>query len=108
MAYDDLLADRIRFALAGRDAISERKMFGGIGFLDHGNMCAGVWKESLIARVGYADEQYLTEPHVGVFDVTGKPMSGWLLVAPEGLAADADIERWVDRSMAFTRTLPPK
>jgi TfoX/Sxy family transcriptional regulator of competence genes len=108
MAYDEALADRIRTALAGRDAISERKMFGGIGFLHHGNMCAGVWKESLIARVGDADEQYLTEPHVGAFDVTGRPMSGWLLVAAEAVADDVDVERWVDRSLAFTGTLPPK
>ena len=59
-------------------------MFGGVGFLLHGNMLVGVWKDALIARLGPADgEAALSEPRVRAFDVTGRPMNGLVLVDPE-------------------------
>jgi hypothetical protein len=74
-----------------------------------GNMCVGVWKHSLIARLGpeQADEA-LQKPFVGEFDITGRAMKGWVLVAPEGLDEDEQLGEWVDRSVSFVRTLPPK
>jgi TfoX/Sxy family transcriptional regulator of competence genes len=84
-------------------------MFGGIGFLLNGNMLVGVWKDSLIARVG--PEQYedaLLEPHVKEFDITGKPMKGWVLVQPEGVAEDDPLNEWIDRALTFVRTLPAR
>jgi TfoX/Sxy family transcriptional regulator of competence genes len=109
MAFDQKLAARIRAHLGKGREVSERKMFGGITFLLRGNMCCGVHREALIARIG-TDEasRALAEPHTRVFDLTGRPMKAWVLVEPQGLATDAQLKRWVDRAARFARSLPPK
>jgi len=109
MAYDELLAVRIRAALTGEPGLKEKKMFGGVGFLINGNMACGVHKDDLIVRVGPA--QYaaaLTRPHAHPFDMTGKPMTGWVSVAPAGCAAEADLQAWLRQGLGFVSTLPPK
>jgi hypothetical protein len=109
MAYDPLLADRIRKALARKKGIDERKMFGGVCYLLHGNILVGAWKDSLIARVGTEEkDRALREPHVGEFDITGRPMKGWIMVAPAGLAADEQLNDWLGRALRFVRSLPKK
>ena len=75
MAFSESLAQRIRDALARKKNIEEKKMFGGVGFLLKGNMLVGVWKDSLIVRIGpEKGDEALKEPHVKEFDVTGRPM----------------------------------
>jgi TfoX N-terminal domain len=109
MAFDEALAERIRSRLARRKGIEEKKMFGGIGFLLNGNMLVGVWKELLIVRLGAEDgDEALKEPHVRVFDITGRPMSGWVLVDPAGVADDRALGGWIERALKFVRTLPAK
>lgn len=109
MAFDESLAQRIRTILARRKGVAEKKMFGGIGFLLNGNICVGVWKDSLVARLGTEQEEDARrEAHVRAFDITGKAMKGWVLVGPEGVADDARLNEWVDRAMAFVRELPAK
>jgi hypothetical protein len=109
MAYDENLAERIRGKMVSSPGFVEKKMFGGIGFMIHGNMACGVNGDNLIVRVG--PERYeaaLSEPHVGLFDMTGRPMKGWIVVAPEGCATDADLGSWIERGVAVARSLPPK
>ena len=109
MAFDESLAARIRDALARRKNVEERKMFGGICFLLNGNLLVGVWKDSLIARLGPDEgEAALLEPHVKVFDITGKPMRNWVLVEPEGVEDDDQLKAWIERATKFVRTLPKK
>ena len=109
MAFDESLAARIRDALARTKNVEEKKMFGGIGFLLDGNMLVGVWKNSLIARVGPdAYEDAMLEPHVGEFDITGKPMKGWVMVEPEGVDDDNQLKDWIRRAEEFVGTLPAK
>lgn len=109
MAFDESLAGRIRDVLAHRTNIEEKKMFGGLGFLLHGNMLVGVWKDALIARIGPdAQDDALREPHVRRFDITGKPMKGWVLVESEGVENDEPLKKWVDQATKFVRTLPAK
>ena len=109
MAYSEALADRIRQGLGRRRGLAEKKMFGGVGFLLHGNLCVGVWKTSLIVRLDPAEaENLLKQPHVRVFDITGRPMKGWLLVDAEGLESDAQLSEWIGRAVAFVTTLPAK
>lgn len=109
MAFDESLAARIRDALARRKGIEERKMFGGFCFLLNGNLLVGVWKDSLIARLGPDEgEAALLEPHVRVFDITGKPMRNWVLVEPEGIEGDDQLKAWIERAAKFVRTLPKK
>ena len=107
MAFDEALAARVRQSLAHRTNIEERKMFGCIAFLVGGNAAVGVWKRSLIARVGPDHyEDALLEPHVREFDITGRPMKGWVLVGPGGVADDEQLGGWVRRALEFVGTLP--
>ena len=109
MAFDESLAARIRDALARKKGVEEKKMFGGVGFLLHGNMLVGVWKDSLIVRLdpdNYDDA--LLEPHVREFDITGRPMKGWVMVGPEGVENDEQLTAWIERATRFVRTLPAK
>lgn len=109
MSYSEVLAERIRHRLVGRTSMNEKKMFGGLGFLLNGNMCVGVWKESLTARVG--SEQYhkaLQEPFASEFDITGRAMNGWVLVAPDGVDDDEQLGEWIGRAVTFVETLPAK
>ena len=109
MAFDESLAGGIRDVLANKRNIEEKKMFGGIGFLLNGNMLVGVWKNSLIARIGpEVYEDALLEPHVKEFDITGKPMKGWVLIEQEGVVEDAQLKDWIERANKFVETLPAK
>jgi hypothetical protein len=109
MAFDESLAARIRLALARKKGVEERRMFGGVGFLLHGNMLVGVWKDSLIVRLGPDEgEEALLEPHVKEFDITGRPMKGWVMVGPEGVEGDDRLAGWIERATRFVRALPAK
>lgn len=109
MAFDEALAARIRTAVGRKKGISEKKMFGGLGFLLHGNMLVGVWKSSMIVRLGPDEhEAALLEPHVGEFDITGRPMKGWIMVATEGVTDEGAVKEWVQRAVNFVGKLPAK
>ena len=109
MAYDKGLAQRVRELLEEEPGFAEKKMFGGICFLLFGNMVSGIIKDDLIVRVG-ADryEELLKMPHAGKFDLTGRPMKGWIMVLSEALDADEELTDWVQRAVSFVQTLPPK
>src|SRR4051794_36450148 len=107
MAFDEALAGRIRRRLARRKNVGERKLFGCACFLLGGNVLVGVWKDSLIARVGPDNyDDALLEPHVREFDITGRPMTGWVAVGPQGVEKDDQLADWIGRATRFVRTLP--
>src|SRR6516162_2166148 len=109
MAFDEALAERIRQRLARRKNVEEKKMFGGVGFLLNGNLLVGVWKDSLCVRLGPDQaEEALKEPHVEEFDITGRPMKGWVLVGPEGVEDDDQLKGWLQRAVKFVSKLPGK
>ena len=109
MAYDSILAERIRHALARRKGKEEKKMFGGIGFLLNGNMCVGVWKDSLIVRLGPEQAaEALKQPFVQQFDITGRPMTGWALIEPKGVEDDGQLKAWIQRAVKFVGKLAGK
>jgi TfoX/Sxy family transcriptional regulator of competence genes len=109
MAFSEPLAQRIRQRLARRKNVDEKKMFGGIVFFLNGNMLVGVWKNSLIVRLGQdQQDEALREPHVRVFDITGRPMRNWVLVEPGGSENDDQLKGWIDRAMKFVKALPKK
>ncbi|MBF0275770.1 MAG: TfoX/Sxy family protein [Nitrospinae bacterium] len=87
----------------------DKKMFGGIGFLFNGNMACGIIKEELIVRVGPLKyEATLKEPHTRIFDFTGRPMKGWVVVSQEGFESDKALRCWLQKGIDFARSLPPK
>lgn len=109
MAYDEGLAQRMREMLIDEPDLEEKKMFGGVGFLVAGNMACGVIQRDLIVRVGREEyERALAEPHTVEFDMTGRPMRGWIVVQPDGYSADEDLVAWIERGVGFARSLPPK
>jgi len=108
MAYNLKLAERIRSELDGMPFV-EKKMFGGVGFLLHGNMACGVHKENMIVRVD--PEKHVTllkKPHVKPFDMTGRPMKGWLVVEADGYKTNKQLNKWIKEGVEFALTLPPK
>ncbi len=109
MAYDQALADRVRKTIAGKTGWVAKEMFGGIGFMLHGNMACGVIDDNLIVRAGpEAYESSLEEPHARVFDTTGRPMRGWVTIDSAGLSMESDLHSWIQRGIKFTMTLPAK
>jgi TfoX/Sxy family transcriptional regulator of competence genes len=109
MAYDEQLAHRVRQVLVGMDALAEKSMFGAVGFMLRGNMACGVQEERLIVRVG--PERYqeaLQRSHARPFDMTGRPIKGWVFVSAEGLKSDDDLREWVQQGVDFALSLPPR
>jgi TfoX/Sxy family transcriptional regulator of competence genes len=107
VAYDEELDTRIENAVQPWGAI-KKKMFGGTGYLLNGNMMVGVHKEFLVVRLSPEDgEAALEEPHTRVFDMTGRPMAGWIMVEPAGLSGDA-LLGWLERGRDHAASLPPK
>lgn len=93
-----------------RIAAQEQKMFGGILFMIHGNMCAGVSaKGELMLRLS-PDEVKLSAQKKGVKpeDEKSKRMGGLLFVHPEGFETDKQLAEWLDAAFDYVTTLPPK
>ena len=109
MPYDERLAERVRRALGERADLTERKMFGGVAFMIAGNMCCGVIRDDVIVRTFPEDrEAALAEPDIRPFDLTGRTMTGFLVVGPGATATDEGLRSWIDRGVAVAQTLPPK
>jgi TfoX/Sxy family transcriptional regulator of competence genes len=109
MAYSESLAERVRSSVSGTRGMTEKKMFGGVGFLLHGNLCVCVWKSLLIVRLEPDQAAAaLKQPDVREFDVTGRPMKGWIMVEPDGLETDEQLRGWIDQAREFVVTLPKK
>ena len=109
MPYDEGLAQRVREVFQDRSDVSEKKMFGGIAFMVRGHMCVGIVKDDLMVRVGPETYQDLVrKPHARRMDFTGRPMKGFVYVAPPGVETDADLQRWVGRGLAYATSVPAK
>ena len=109
MPYDEMLEARIRTIVSSWPGTDRRKMFGGVCFLGDGNMICGVWKDYLILRLGEAGAaEALADPDVTPFDVTGRPMRGWVMVHRDGLIDKNVLAAWLERARSFHATLPPK
>jgi hypothetical protein len=109
MAYDEFLAVRLRAEIGGMPGMVEKKMFGGIGFILDGNMAVGVLGPELLVRVlPEAFEAALQQPYTSVMADFGRPMKGWLKVAPQGVETQADLHKWIEVGLAAARALPKK
>jgi len=109
MPYDEGLAQRLRETYENMDYVVEKKMFGGIAFMVNGNMSCGIVNDTLMARVG--PERYqeaLDRPHAREMDFTGRAMKGFVFVSPKGIENDEELASWVDLSLSFVSSLPPK
>ena len=110
MPYDEDLANRLRERLAGEDAVTEKKMFGGLAFLLHGHMCVSASRNGgILVRIDPGEtEDALERPHAARMEMGRRTMDGWITVAPEGVRTKRDLAAWVKRGVAYVKTLPPK
>ena len=109
MGYDEGLAFRIEEYLDQFQDIYPKKMFGGICWMVNGNIACGIFEEFLISRVG--PENYydaLKIDGVCEFDVTGRPMKGWVMVTEDIISEDSGLKCWIDKGLEFGRSLPAK
>lgn len=109
MAYDEKLDLRIKKIVSRWKDTTDKKMFGGVCHLINGNMFCGVYKDFLILRLGREkSEAALNLPCVRPFDITGRPMQGWIMVDSNGYKSDQDLKTWLDQAKMFAKTLPQK
>jgi TfoX/Sxy family transcriptional regulator of competence genes len=109
VAYDADLADRVRERLGEETRISEREMFGGLGFMWAGNMICGVQGDGLLARVPpQLHHDALTRPHVREMEMGTRTMKGFVIVGRDGVADDGELDLWVRLGLTHAKTFPPK
>ena len=110
MAYDEVLADRVRAMVEDENGLSEKKMFGGLAFLINGNMAVSASSNGgLLLRVDPDETDSLVkEPQVRRFEMRGREMDGWLRVDNEAVKTDKQLRSWVNRGLAYARSLPRK
>jgi hypothetical protein len=110
MAYDQDLANRIRELAGAEEGISEMSMFGGLAFLIDGNMAVAVsGKGGLMVRCEPGEtEALMKEPGAGPFEMRGRELDGWLRVDAGAVATQDELRPWVDKGIAYARSLPPK
>jgi TfoX/Sxy family transcriptional regulator of competence genes len=109
MPYNEEIDDRIKKVIARWKNTNSKKMFGGVCHLINGNMFCGVYKDFLILRLGVDNAKEALElAHVKPFDITGRPMKGWVMVEEKGFDTEAVLRKWLNKAKAFVATLPPK
>jgi TfoX/Sxy family transcriptional regulator of competence genes len=110
VAYDEDLANRIRELIAAEPAVTEKKMFGGLGFMVGGHMAvAASGQGGLLVHVDPDETEALVElPHASRMEMRGREMNGWVRVTAEGLGTHDELEPWVSRGVGYARSLPPK
>jgi len=109
VAYDEGLATRLLDIFGDEAGLATRKMFGGLAILLDGNMAAGVYGDDLLVRTDpQQQDALLAQPGTRPFDMTSRPMKGWIVVDASMCAEDSQLRRWVSRGVAHARSLPPK
>ncbi len=110
MAYDEDLADRIRAAVPDPEGVTERRMFGGLAFLIHGNLAVSASGQGgLLLRVDPAEtDSFVNDDDVTRFEMRGREMNGWLHVYPPAIGSDDELRRWVEIGVTYAGSLPPK
>lgn len=110
MAYDEALAERVRTVVGARSGVTERRMFGALTWMIGGHMACGVLRDELLVRLGREEaERAVAEPHVRQFEgAQGRPMTGFVVVDPLGIADDEALAGWVDAGADHAASLPPK
>jgi TfoX/Sxy family transcriptional regulator of competence genes len=110
VAYDEDLANRIRELIAGESDVTEQRMFGGLAFLIGGNISVAASGQGGLLVRGDPDktDALASKPHARRFEMRGREMQGWLRVDPEGVRTKRQLEPWVNRGIAYARSLPSK
>ena len=109
MAYSEDIDRRVFGLVKDMQGVERKKMFGGTCHLLHGNIFCGVHNDRLILRLGEAHAaELLINDHVDEFDITGRPMKGWIMVREDGFRSDRELAQWLDTARKFVLSLPAK
>ena len=110
MAYDEVLADRIRRLIGSDPELTEKKMFGGLAFLIRGNMAIAASSQGgAMVRVDpLQSDSLVATTSASLMEMRGRPMPGWLRVSSDDLRTDDELATWVARGTGYARSLPPK
>lgn len=109
MAYDETLAQRVHTLLKCQQGFTQRKMFGGLCFMLHGNMCCGITKNDLMLRLGEKNAlKALERPYTRQMDFTGRPIKSMIFVEQPGYNDDDELKFWINKAVMFVKSLPPK
>jgi TfoX/Sxy family transcriptional regulator of competence genes len=110
MTYDKDIEKHIKNVLGPDSGVTAKGMFGGVCYLVHGNMAFGIYKDNLIVRLGSREEaqRELDTRRALPFDITGNPMKGWVMVPKDRLTKTSDYKKWLNKGLAFARSLPKK
>ncbi len=107
MSYNAKLEEMIDAAAKRWQNVEKKKMFGGVGYLLKGNMAFGIHKDFLIVRMDKEQgEKSLKDRNVEPFDITGKPMAGWVMVSEAGWKSPAALKKWINIGKEYARSLP--
>ena len=107
--YNIKLEEKIDAAAKQWQNVEKKKMFGGVCYLLKGNMAFGIYKDSMIVRMDKEQgEQSLKDRNVKPFDITGRPMAGWVMVQEVGWKSAAGLAKWMEVGKRFALSLPEK
>ncbi|PKL84051.1 MAG: RNA methyltransferase [Ignavibacteriae bacterium HGW-Ignavibacteriae-3] len=106
MAYDEMLANRVRAAFAGIRNIEEKKMMGGLTFMVNGKMCVGILKDDLMCRIDpEIYESALEMKGCREMDFTKRPMKGFVFVNSDGFTKKKDFDFWINSSLEYNKKI---
>ena len=109
MGYNENIDKRIKSIVGGWSHAESKKMFGGVCHLLNGHMFCGVYQDYLILRLGEAEtSEAMESPYARPFDITGRPMKGWIMLDQKGFPTKKDLTEWLMKARQFADTLPPK
>jgi TfoX/Sxy family transcriptional regulator of competence genes len=112
MAYDARLAEELRERLlvAAEGELTEKEMFGGLAFMVDGNLTIAASRTGgLLVRTDPADaDEVLALEGVEPMENQGRKMPGWVFVEADVIRDEESLDDWVERSLTFVTTLPPK
>ncbi|MEO5911083.1 MAG: TfoX/Sxy family protein [Pelobium sp.] len=104
MAYNEILAARLRERLCELPNLEEKPMMGGLTFMYNGKMCVGIFKDELMCRIAPEIlEEALEKPGARIMDFTGKPMKGYVLVDDTGIRTQQEFEYWIHLCLDFNK-----
>ena len=104
MAYNQLLADRIREQLMELEGVEEKEMMGGLSFMLNDKMCVGVIKDEMMCRIDpdfYEESLSKTGCHEMLF--TGKPMKGWIMIDDSGMKTRTEFNNWIQLAVDYNK-----
>lgn len=108
-SYNTRLEDLIDHHQISNEKITKKKQMGGVGYLLNGNMCFGVYEESLVVRMNPAiAKSLLNKTGIDEFDTSRGENGFFVSIIPEIYENSKALDKFLNHALEFTATLPPK